>query len=94
MSDPVGRPSHIPCGRCRALTALKWAPIGDDYWAGSGQCPSCGAGVFSLSSELGIPLDYIGGLLSDFFNDDLALVEVVFRGPESPKKGGSATLIA
>lgn len=94
MSDPVGRPSCIPCGRCRASTRLEWMPIGDGDWSGMGRCPACGAGVLSIFSEGGIHPDDLAALVSGFSDDDLVSAEAVFRGSEQPKKGGSAVLIA
>lgn len=93
MSAPVGRPTFIPCGRCRASTALEWAPIGDGDWSGMGRCPACGAGVLSIFSESGIPLDDVASILRAI-PDGEALAEVSFGASERPKKGGSATLIA
>lgn len=94
MSDPVIRPSCIPCGRCRAFTALEWSPVGHGNWLGAGQCPACGAGVVSIFSESGIHPDDLADLLSDFSDDDLASAEAFFRVPEPPKGGGSSVLVA
>lgn len=94
MSNHVGRPSCIPCGRCRVSTALEWMPVGDGDWSGMGRCPACGAGVLSIFSEGGIHLDDLAELLDAFSADDVASAEVSFRSSEMPKKGGSATLFA
>ena len=94
MSAPVVRPSRVPCGRCRASTALEWMPAGGGDWSGMGRCPACGAGVLSIFSEGGIHPDDLADLLRSFSDDDEASAEAFFRGSEQPKKGGFAVLIA
>ena len=54
MIDPHPRPSSVPCGRCRASTALEWAYAEDGCWLGMGHCSICGSGVFSICSESGL----------------------------------------
>lgn len=94
MADHVSRPSCVPCGRCRASTALEWSPIGGGDWSGMGSCPACGAGVLSIFSEGGIHPDDLAALFSGFSDDDEVSAEAFFGGLEQPKKGGSAVLIA
>lgn len=94
MNDPFARPSSVSCGRCRASTALQWAPIGYGDWSGTGQCPACGAGVLSIFSESGIKPAELDYLLPALIGDGEASLEFFFQRPEPPKNAGFGVLIA
>ncbi len=78
MNNPLVRPSHIACGACGASTALLWEPAHLGVCFGHARC-SCGAGLVSIFSESGIPLEAFSGLFSSFSDGE---------------KGGFGSLIA